>query len=152
MKTITLAFGCDHAGIILKPFLLDFVKGLGYTVMNLGTNTSDSVDYPDFSCLVVQAVTSKKADFGVLICGSGIGMSISANRNPLIRAALCHHEYDARVARAHNNANILCLGARTIGVDLAKACLQTFLTTPFEGGRHQKRLDKINQCSDSILD
>lgn len=143
---LTVAFGCDHAGVDLKILLLDFVKQLGYKTVDFGTNSSESVDYPDFSCQVVQAITTKKADIGLLLCGSGIGMSIAANRNPLIRAALCHHEYDARVARAHNDANILCLGARVIGLDLAKACLQTFLTTPFEGGRHQKRLDKINLC------
>lgn len=143
---LTIAVGCDHAGFDLKEPLLECIEKLGHKVLDFGTNSMESVDYPDFSCQVVQAIVSKRADVGLLLCGSGIGMSIAANRNPLIRAALCHHEYDARVARAHNDANILCLGGRVIGADLAKVCLKTFLATPFEGGRHQRRLDKINLC------
>lgn len=140
----TVAIASDHAGFGLKSELVAILNEHGHTVIDLGTgNGTDSVDYPDFGRAVAQAVTSGDAAFGVVVCGSGIGISIAANRVPGCRAALCHDVTTARLSRQHNDANVLALGARVIGPAVALECLEAFLETGFEGGRHQRRLDKL---------
>ena len=141
-KTITIA--CDHAGYDLKNALKKEILNMGFEVMDCGTNSSESVDYPDFAKLAVDSILKKKSDIAVLICGSGIGMSITANRFKGIRAALCRSTDDAKLARQHNNANILTLPGRQIDVDEAKNCFKIFINTQFDGGRHQKRVKKID--------
>ncbi len=138
-----VAIANDHAGVELKRALLAEIEACGFTPLNLGANTADSVDYPDFGKHVAEAVTSGKANFGVAICGSGVGISIAANRIKGARAALCHSGLTAQLSRQHNDANILALGARLIGIEEAKECLRRFLTTEFEGGRHTKRVEKL---------
>jgi ribose 5-phosphate isomerase B len=142
----TLFIAADHAGYTLKEKLIEVASLAGWQVRDLGTLSEESVDYPDFAVLVAQSLRQYPEALGVLACGTGIGMSIAANRFPHIRAALCHTEFEAEVARAHNNANILCLGGRVIGGELAQRILLTFLRTSFEGGRHQERLAKISPC------
>lgn len=142
-----LAIGCDHGGFDLKAPLLDYLKQKHpeVSVVDMGTNSNDSVDYPDFGIAVARAVSEKKVDRGLLICGTGIGISIAANKVKGIRAALVYSELTAEMSRKHNDANILCLGARTTEPDMAKKILEIWLTTEFEGGRHQGRLDKISR-------
>ncbi len=143
-KQITIAFAADHAGFDLKQLLIDYAKTLGHKVVDFGTdNSEDSVDYPDYTPPVVEAILSKQADFGVLICGSGVGVDIAANRHPQIRSALCHCGLAAELARSHNDANVLCLGSRFIGSEVAKECLQRFITSEFSGGRHAIRVNKL---------
>lgn len=132
----------DHAGIALKSILKDDLIQLKYHPIDLGTYGSDSVDYPDFAKALAGQVLEKRIP-GILICGSGIGMSIAANRHPGIRAALCHDTISARLAREHNDANVIVLGERLIGVDVAKECVRVFLSTPFSGGRHIRRVEKM---------
>lgn len=139
----TVAIANDHAGVALKSLLIQTVNALGFTPLDLGTNSSDSVDYPDYGKLVAEAVAHKRAQFGIAICGSGIGISIAANRVPGIRAALVSTGLAAELSRQHNDANIICLGARLIGDAEAKECVKRFLTTAFEGGRHLKRVEKL---------
>jgi ribose 5-phosphate isomerase B len=138
-----VALGSDHAGYLMKDMLRDELASQGYKVLDLGTNGPDSVDYPDFGAAVAEAVAGGKADCGVVVCGSGIGISIAANRNPGARAALCHSGLEAQLSRLHNDANILALGARIIGEEAAKDCLRAFLDTDFEGGRHARRVAKL---------
>ncbi len=140
----TIAIACDHGGLGLKQELVDFMQAEGHTVLNLGTDTTDSVDYPEFGYAVAEALKDGRAGRGVLICGSGIGISIAANRFAHIRAALIHDATGARLCREHNDANVICFGGRMIGPDLAVDCLKTFLSTDFEGGRHQRRVDKLS--------
>jgi ribose 5-phosphate isomerase B len=140
----TLVFGADHAGVGLKAQLIAYAHELGYKTHDVGTYDEQSVDYPDFAQALAGHIAQNPACRGVLICGSGIGISIAANRHPHIRAALCTQGLMAKLARAHNNANVLALGARLIGVDVARECLYTFLTTDFEGGRHMRRVDKLS--------
>jgi len=139
----TVAIANDHAGLMLKQLLLGEIEQLGFTALDLGTNTADSVDYPDFGNAVAKAVTDGRAQFGIAICGSGIGISIAANRHKGIRAALCSTGLAAELSRQHNDANILCLGARLIGDAEARECVKRFLATKFEGGRHAKRIEKL---------
>lgn len=134
----------DHAGVDLKSELVTYLNSLNYIVYDLGPKNSDSVDYPDYAHKAAKAFEDKLAEKAVLICGSGIGISIAANRHHSIRAALCHTVEHAKLAREHNDANILCLGARFSNVELAKKCLDVFLNTSFEGGRHKRRVEKIN--------
>jgi ribose 5-phosphate isomerase B len=134
----------DHAGLPLKLALQAALIADGHTVHDFGTHGPESVDYPDYAAKVAVAITSGNARFGILVCGSGIGMAIAANRHPGIRAAVLHDSTEARLTRAHNDANIACFGARTIGVETALDALRTFLATPFEGGRHQRRVDKLS--------
>lgn len=149
MKKITLA--SDHAGFALKQVLVETAINLGYEVTDLGTiSPIAAVDYPDYGIKAVNAVLSGDTPLAVILCGTGIGMSILANRFPGIRAAVCHSEFEAEVARKHNNANILCLGGRVLGEEIAIRCLKVFLSTEFEGGRHQRRLDKIDQFSSDL--
>ncbi|MBX9853104.1 MAG: ribose 5-phosphate isomerase B [Cytophagaceae bacterium] len=141
-----IAIGGDHAGFQYKKEIINTLKGLGHEVKDFGPNSEDSVDYPDFAHPVSKSVNDKEFDFGILICGSGNGVAITANKYIKVRAALCWNEDLAKLARQHNNANILCLPSRFIGLDLAKQCVQSFLATPFEGGRHSTRVEKISNC------
>jgi ribose 5-phosphate isomerase B len=127
----------------MKDMLKAELSARGFDVLDLGTNGPESVDYPDFGKALAEAIADGKASRGVLVCGSGIGISIAANRNPAVRAALCQSGLMARLARQHNDANVLALGARLIGDETARDCLDAFLTTDFEGGRHQRRVDKL---------
>lgn len=140
----TIAFAADHGGFELKNFLIDTLKKQNYQTIDLGTNSPEAVDYPDYALKMAQTLKNNQADLGVLICGSGIGMSIAVNRKPYIRAALIHDAYGAKMSRKHNNANVIIFGGRTIGSEIAKDCLNLFLNTEFEGGRHQKRIDKLS--------
>lgn len=134
--------GCDHAALDLKNIIIRQLEERGLTVTDHGTYTPESCDYPDIAHDVAQAV-EKENGTGILLCGTGIGMSMAANHHKGIRAALCTTELHAKFARRHNDANILCLGARMTGIELAKAIVEAFLTTGFEGGRHKRRIDKI---------
>lgn len=140
----TVAVAADHGGYDLKGILLPVLRDLGHEVLDLGTHGDASVDYPDYADAVASAIREGRAQRGILICGSGIGVSIAANRHREIRAAVCRDGLTARLARAHNDANVLCLGARLIGVEQAKECVRIFLTTEFEGGRHAKRIAKMS--------
>lgn len=141
-----IALAADHAGVELKSALIHMLELEGYPVTNLGTNSSDSVDYPDYAHALAEWLHKQpETARGILICGSGIGISIAANRHAHIRAALCMNAEMATLARQHNNANVLCLGARFTGEALAKTCTQTFLTTRFEGGRHDNRVKKLTR-------
>jgi ribose 5-phosphate isomerase B len=142
MKKIVIA--CDRAGIDLKKFLIEQLNEI-YNFVDLGTNSTDPVDYPDYAKKVVKAILNKDGDFGVLICGTGIGMSMSANRFKGIRAALCHNPLEAKLTREHNDANILCMGARIIGNELALENVKVFCETAFAGGRHLNRVIKIDE-------
>jgi ribose 5-phosphate isomerase B len=139
-----IAIGADHGGEPLKQSLVKALVAAGYPVTDFGTHGAASVDYPDFAHEVCTAVETGKARFGVLVCGSGIGMSIAANRHAGIRAAVLHHATEARLTRAHNNANVACFGGRLIGPDLAEEALTVFLATEYEGGRHDRRLAKLS--------
>jgi len=149
MTNLKLIVGSDHAGFPLKQLCLEHLPSMGYHCEDLGTHSTDSCDYPEFALKVSRGVLEAGAP-GLLVCGSGLGMSMAANRVPGIRAALCTNEYLARMARRHNDANILCLGARVIGVDLALAILDTFLATPFEGGRHSQRVELMDSYAASV--
>ena len=139
----TIAIAGDHAAVEMKATLIAFLRDAGMTPLDLGTNSSDSVDYPDYADAVAKVIKEGKATRGILLCGSGIGISIAANRHRHIRAALCTHAQMARLSRQHNDANVLVLGARLTGIDVAKACVMQFLNSEFEGGRHQRRVDKM---------
>jgi ribose 5-phosphate isomerase B len=139
-----VAVAADHGGYELKSLLVPELRALGYEPLDLGTGNAEPVDYPDYADKLAEAVSQGRAKFGVLICGTGIGMSIAANRNRGIRAALCHDGLTARLARQHNDANVLALGGRILGVELAKDCLRNFLATKFEGGRHARRVAKFS--------
>ena len=137
--------GSDHGGYDLKEGIKVFLsESDSYIVQDIGTFSRDPIDYPDIAHKVARNISEKKFERGILICGSGIGMSIVANRYKNVRAALCHNLYTARVSRAHNNANVLSLGGRILGIGLAIEMVDLFLKTDFEGGRHQKRIDSIN--------
>jgi len=138
-----IAIASDHAGFALKTLLADELRAQGYAVLDLGAHDEASVDYPDYADHMAAAFGRGEATRGVLICGSGIGIEIAANRHADIRAANCLHVTMARMARSHNDANVLVLGARLIGLEVARDCLQTFLDTPFEGGRHAARVAKL---------
>jgi ribose 5-phosphate isomerase B len=138
-----IAIGSDHAGLELKTEILSLLKDLGHEYVDYGTDTPASVDYPDYGEKVSCDVAKAKVDRGILICGTGIGMSIVANKFPFVRAALCNDLFSARMSRLHNDANILIMGGRIVGKDLAKEIVRTWIETPFEGGRHQDRLKKI---------
>ena len=143
MSPETIAIAADHAGYELKSALKRRLVEDGFDVVDLGTDNTDSVDYPDFAGVLAQAVADGRPARGVLLCGTGIGMSIAANRFPGVRAALVSDEETARLARRHNDANVLVMGARLIEPGVAEDCLQAFLTTSFEGGRHQRRVRKM---------
>jgi len=138
-----IVIGSDHAGYDMKRMLIEELRALGRDVLDLGCDGPDSVDYPDFGKAVAEAIAEGKAERGVVVCGTGIGISIAANRNARVRAAVCHDETSVRLARAHNDANVLALGARLIGPEVAKGCLRVFLATEFAGGRHAVRVAKL---------
>lgn len=142
-----IAIGSDHAGLPLKQALLAALEAGGHSVLDAGAFDATSVDYPDYAHDVSAKVASGEARFGVLVCGSGIGMSIAANRHPAIRAVNLHNTTEARLTRQHNDANVACFGARTLGAEVALDALATFLATEFEGGRHQRRIDKLSPAS-----
>lgn len=139
----TIAIASDHGGFDLKAALAEHLRSKGFDVLDLGTHTNDAIDYPDVAETLVEALRAGRAKRGILMCGSGIGISIAANRHPEIRAALCHDMTTARLSRQHNDANVLVLGGRTIGVEIAKDCVDVFLATVFEGGRHARRVGKL---------
>jgi len=143
MAQLSIAIGADHAGFQLKTEMAEYVRSLGHTVEDFGANSEASVDYPDFAHPVANAVESRKDTFGILICGSANGISMAANKHKGIRAAVCWNREVAKLARQHNDANILSLPARFISIDEAKACVDVFLNTAFEGGRHANRVNKI---------
>ncbi len=138
-----IAFAADHAGVGLKDRLAAAARAAGHEVVDLGTRGDDSVDYPDFGRACALAVAAGEAERGVVVCGTGIGISIAANRVAGVRCALAHDVTTARLARLHNDANLLALGARIVGPEVADDCLLTFLATAFEGGRHQRRVAKL---------
>lgn len=142
-NSLTIALGADHAGVGLKDKLAVTLRGLGHAIVDCGTNGPESVDYPDFAAAVCGKVATGHAHFGLLVCGTGIGMSIAANRHTAIRCALAHDVTSARLTRQHNDANVLALGARLIGEEVAIDVLRVFLDTPFEGGRHARRVAKL---------
>lgn len=139
-----IAIASDHAALELKAALAAYLGDLGYDVADLGPHDATSVDYPDYGYKLANAVASGAADRGVALCGSGIGISVAVNRNPACRCALVSEPLSARLSREHNDANVLAMGARLTGVDMAKACLDVFLTTDFGGDRHVRRVDKLS--------
>jgi ribose 5-phosphate isomerase B len=139
-----VAIAADHGGFELKSLLVAELRTLGYVVLDLGTENGVAVDYPDFAEALVATLRGGRAMRGVLVCGTGIGMTIAANRHREIRAALCHDGLTARLARQHNDANVLVLGGRLLGPELAKDCLRIFFSTAFEGGRHARRVAKLS--------
>ena len=141
-----LIIGSDHAGLELKRELAGVATELGYEVRDVGTHTSDSTDYPDYGHQVASAVAAGEG-LGLLVCGTGIGMSMTANRHAGVRAALCGDAYSASMARRHNDANVLCVGARVVGPGLAGEILRAFLSASFEGGRHERRVNKIDRTA-----
>lgn len=147
---MTIAIGCDHAGVELKKEILSLLDSLLIEHIDYGTNSSESVDYPDFGEKVSEEVSSGKIEKGILICGTGIGMSIVANKFPGVRASLCNDLFTARMSRLHNDANILVIGGRVVGKDLAKEIVRTWVNTPFEGERHSRRLEKISRIEDRL--
>jgi ribose 5-phosphate isomerase B len=146
-----IAIGSDHAGLELKTAIISVLKELGHEYIDYGTDTPQSVDYPDFGEMVSDAVSKGKVDRGILICGTGIGMSIVANKFPNIRAALCNELFSAKMSRLHNDANILVLGGRIIGKDLASEIVRTWMVTPFDGGRHLNRITKITLIENKVM-
>jgi ribose 5-phosphate isomerase B len=140
-----IAVASDHAGFDLKEILKRDLQEAGLEVLDLGTNSTQSVDYPDFGIAMADAVASGKAERGVLICGTGIGISMAANRNPKVRAALVHDVTSARLSRLHNDANVVAFGQRLIGTETAREALKVFLDTEFEGGRHANRVAKLSK-------
>lgn len=135
--------GSDHAGFAVKGLVVEMLKERGYEVVDLGPDSADRVDYPDYAEKVARAVVEDEGSYGILICGTGIGMSIAANKIDGIRAAHCHDYYTAQMARAHNDANILCFGERVSGPGVIESMIDAFTKTPFEGGRHSGRVEKI---------
>ncbi len=140
-----IAVGSDHAGFVLKQQLIEYLKESNYEVINCGTDSTDSVDYPIFGEKVGRIVANNEADLGLCICGTGIGISIAANKVRGIRAAVAHDFSSAKLAREHNNANIICFGARLIGTEVAKDALDIFLNAKFLGGRHLRRIEEISE-------
>ncbi|GAA4020217.1 ribose 5-phosphate isomerase B [Sphingomonas swuensis] len=138
-----IALAADHAGFALKDALASWLREVGHDIVDLGTNGPESVDYPRFGSLLAETIAAGSAKRGIAVCGSGIGISIAVNRNPACRCALVNEPLSAALAREHNDANVIALGARLIGIDLAKACVTAFLDTPFAGGRHQARVDLL---------
>ena len=140
-----IALAADHAGYSLKDELAQWLRDAGHEVTDLGTNGPESVDYPEFGARLADAVARGDAERGIVVCGSGIGISIAVNRNPACRCARVSDPLSAQLAREHNDANVLALGARLVGSDMAKACAAVFLDTDFAGGRHQRRVDQLSQ-------
>tara|TARA_A100000171_G_scaffold9750_1_gene7292 strand:- start:603 stop:1037 length:435 start_codon:yes stop_codon:yes gene_type:complete len=144
MTVKTIAIAADHGGVELKTAIISALKDRGIEVFDFGTNGSESVDYPDYAQAVAKSIVDGQSEAGILVCGSGIGMSIAANRFPEVRAALAHDRLSAELCRQHNNANVLCLGARIVGDAKALDCVDAFISTEFEGGRHALRVAKMS--------
>ena len=144
MENKKIVIGCDHAGLILKQKVATHLQERGFDVIDVGTHTAESCNYVDFAHAVCETVRSGKADLGILVCGTGIGMSIAANKHSGIRAAACENTFSARMTRLHNDANVLCLGERVVGYGLACDMVDLFVDTEFLGGRHQVRVDALN--------
>lgn len=142
-----LAFASDHAGRDLRLSLIGTARSAGWSVVDLGTGGTESVDYPRFGFALAETLAAGDAQFGVAVCGTGIGISIACNRHPLVRAALCHDVTTARLARAHNDANVLALGARIVGSEVAQEALRAFVATSFEGGRHTRRVAMLGTAA-----
>ena len=140
-----IAIASDHAAVALKAELGQWLGEIGHEVNDLGPEGVESVDYPDYGYKLAEEIAAGRADFGVALCGSGIGISIAANRHPACRAAIVSEPFSARLAREHNDANVIAMGARLIGVEMARACVETFLATSFTGGRHVRRVEKLSQ-------
>ncbi len=140
-----IAVGSDHAGFRLKQEVVSWLGEMGHEVEDFGTTSADSVDYPDFALLACEAVAGGKADLGILVCGTGLGMAITANKVPGVRAVTCSDTFSARCSREHNDANVLCLGERVIGFGVARDIIETWLAASFAGGRHVKRVGKISE-------
>ncbi|MBM3914538.1 MAG: ribose 5-phosphate isomerase B [Sphingomonadales bacterium] len=145
-RTLPVAIGCDHAGFEYKEKIAALLREQGWTLQDHGAYSTESVDYPDMAHPVAKQVAAAKAAFGILICGSGNGVAITANKEAQVRAALCWEQELAKLARAHNNANIICIPARFVSEQLATQMVLDFIATPFEGGRHQNRVNKIAGC------
>lgn len=141
-----IAIGNDHAATDYKNEIVKFLEKEGNEVINLGTDLHESVDYPVFAKKVCNVVVEKEADFGILLCGTGIGVSIAANKVEGIRAALLYNEYSARLTKQHNNANVIAFGARVMGIDLILSCIKAYMESEYEGGRHQRRIDMLESC------
>ena len=139
-----IALSADHAGVDLKDLLADWLREQGHAVLDLGTNSHESVDYPRYGAMLAEALADGRAERGISVCGSGIGVAIAANRNPACRCAQVAEPLSATLARRHNDANAIALGARLIGPEMAVACVAAFLNTDFEGGRHQRRVDQLS--------
>jgi len=139
-----VVLGCDHGGVEMKDIIAGELKKLDVEVVDFGTKDETSVDYPEFAARVAEAISSGAADRGIAVCGTGIGMSIVANKYPGVRAALCHDAFTARMSRLHNDSNVLVLGGRVTGREVALEMLRIWMATPFEGGRHKRRLDMIS--------
>jgi ribose 5-phosphate isomerase B len=146
-----IGIGSDHGGYELKEELKKYMLEQGIEVVDYGTNDLTSVDYPDYGKIVAEAVVNKEVERGVVICGTGIGISIAANKVKGIRCALCSDTYSARMSMEHNNANMIALGGRVLGVDLAKEILNAYLNSTFQGGRHLRRIEKISEIEESML-
>jgi ribose 5-phosphate isomerase B len=142
---VNIALASDHGGFDLKEDVVRFLNERGHHVVDVGCFSEESVDYPDFAQLAIEEIAAGKCQVGILICGTGIGMSIVANRHMLIRAANCYDEHSAKMSREHNNANVLCLGARVMTVEMAHKIIDVWLASEFTGGRHQKRIDKFSR-------
>jgi len=140
---MTVALACDHSALEMKQLMKDLLSEMGIAYKDFGTDTTDSCDYPVFAARAARAVASGECDKGIVICGTGIGVSIVANKVKGVRCALCSEPYSAKLTRLHNDSNVLAMGARVIGPELARMIAETWLTTPFEGGRHQRRVDLI---------
>ena len=140
-----IALSADHAGVDLKDLLADWLREQSHDIIDLGTNSHESVDYPRYGALLAEALADGRAERGITVCGSGIGVAIAANRNPACRCAQIDEPLSARMAREHNDANAIALGARLIGPEMAKACVTAFLESQFAGGRHQRRVDQLSQ-------
>lgn len=149
MKTTKITIGCDHAAYDLKCKVIEHLKERGVEVIDVGTNSTDSCDYPVFAHAVCKNVQEGVTELGILICGTGIGMSMAANKHRGIRAAACSDTFSARLTRAHNNANVLCFGERVVGMGLAFDLVDNFIDTDFEGGKHQRRVDMVTDIENS---
>ena len=143
------AIASDGAGFKLKCVVSDYLKGLGYEIIDCGTDSEASCDYPDYAVKCCLEITEGRAGFGILCCGTGVGMSMAANKVKGIRAACCSDTFSARATRSHNDANVLCIGERVVGPGLAKELIDAFISTSFEGGRHQRRIDKVMEIENS---
>lgn len=148
MNPVKVAIGCDHAAIEFKNELVSWLNENGFEAVDCGIQIGEKIDYPEMAAIVCQKVRSGECEKGILCCGTGVGMSMAANKVHGIRAALCSDFYSAKYTRLHNDANVACFGARVLGIELAKELLHVFLTTPFEGGRHQRRVDLMRKMED----